>query len=77
MGKPKGLPVGSILASRYQIRRELGRGGMGFVYLCRDLILDERVALKVMPRSKSEDKTSTKKKKRRRKRKKRKSKSAA
>jgi serine/threonine protein kinase len=52
--KAKGLPVGSILASRYQIRRELGRGGMGFVYLCRDLIIDERVALKVMPRSKSE-----------------------
>ena len=46
------LPVGSILAGRYQIRRELGRGGMGFVYLCRDLVLDERVALKLMPRSK-------------------------
>ncbi len=65
MGKPKGLPVGSILASRYQIRRELGRGGMGFVYLCRDLILDERVALKVMPRTKTDEKTSTKRKKRR------------
>ncbi len=51
--KAKGLPVGSILASRYQVRRELGRGGMGFVYLCRDLILDERVALKLMPRSES------------------------
>ena len=50
--KAKGLPVGSILASRYQVRRELGRGGMGYVYLCRDLILDERVALKLMPRAK-------------------------
>ncbi len=50
--KARGLPVGSILASRYQVRRELGRGGMGFVYLCRDLVLDERVALKLMPRSK-------------------------
>lgn len=46
------LPVGSILANRYQIRRELGRGGMGYVYLCRDLVLDERVALKLMPKSK-------------------------
>ena len=45
------LPVGSILAGRYQIRRELGRGGMGFVYLCRDLVHDERVALKLMPHS--------------------------
>ena len=64
MGKPKGLPVGSILASRYQIRRELGRGGMGFVYLCRDLVLDERVALKVMPRS-EKNKDDSKSRKRR------------
>ncbi len=48
--KSTGLAVGSILASRYQVRRELGRGGMGYVYLCRDLVLDERVALKLMPR---------------------------
>lgn len=50
--KEAALPVGSILAERYQIRRELGRGGMGFVYLCRDLELDERVALKLMPQPK-------------------------
>ncbi len=49
--KSTGLAVGSILASRYQVRRELGRGGMGYVYLCRDLVLDERVALKLMPRA--------------------------
>ena len=62
--KARGLPVGSILASRYQVRRELGRGGMGFVYLCRDLILDERVALKLMPRSKTSGGSgSTKRKK--------------
>ena len=65
--KAKGLPVGSILASRYQVRRELGRGGMGFVYLCRDLILDERVALKLMPRSKAKKGSgSTKRRKGRR-----------
>jgi len=49
--KPTALAVGSVLAGRYQVRRELGRGGMGYVYLCRDLALDERVALKLMPRS--------------------------
>jgi serine/threonine protein kinase len=41
---------GTVLAGRYQVRRELGRGGMGMVYLCRDLVLDERVALKLFGR---------------------------
>ena len=66
MGESNGLAVGSILASRYQIRRELGRGGMGYVYLCRDLVLDERVALKLMPRKKDEDQTRGEKKKKKR-----------
>lgn len=51
MRKSTALAVGSVLASRYQIRRELGRGGMGYVYLCRDLVLDERVALKLIPKT--------------------------
>jgi len=38
--------IGSILALRYEVVRELGRGGMGVVYLCRDLVTGERVALK-------------------------------
>ncbi len=67
MAKSSGLAVGSILASRYQIRRELGRGGMGFVYLCRDLILDERVALKLMPRSARKDSSSRDTRKRKKK----------
>ena len=38
--------AGTMLASRYEVVRELGRGGMGVVYLCRDTVTGERVALK-------------------------------
>ena len=38
--------VGALLAQRYEVVRELGRGGMGIVYLCRDIVTGDRVALK-------------------------------
>src|ERR1700753_1509047 len=37
---------GSLLAQRYEVVRELGRGGMGVVYLCKDVVTGDRVALK-------------------------------
>ena len=40
-------PIGIALAGRYEIEREVGRGGMATVYLARDLRHDRPVAIKV------------------------------
>jgi serine/threonine protein kinase len=39
---------GSVIASRYEIRSQLGKGGMGVVYKAHDRVLDEEVAFKVL-----------------------------
>jgi len=39
----------SALASQYAVERELGRGGMGAVFLARDVRLDRYVAIKILP----------------------------
>jgi serine/threonine-protein kinase len=38
----------TVLSDRYEVERELGRGGMATVYLARDLRHDRQVALKVL-----------------------------
>jgi serine/threonine-protein kinase len=41
--------VRRALAGRYDVRVPIGRGGMGLVYLARDLRLDRPVAIKLLP----------------------------
>jgi hypothetical protein len=50
------LPSGHLFADRFTIERLLGRGGMGAVYLSRDLMLDDEViALKILHRDLCKD----------------------
>jgi serine/threonine protein kinase len=49
-GKPLQATVrlGSVVAGRYEILAQLGKGGMGVVYRAHDKLLDETVAIKVL-----------------------------
>src|SRR5438045_8295985 len=43
------IDLQDALAGAYSLQRELGRGGMGIVYLAREVQLDRDVAIKVLP----------------------------
>lgn len=46
---PEFLALQRAVAGRYSLDRELGRGGMGIVFLARDVTLDRPVAIKLFP----------------------------
>ena len=46
---PEFIALQTALAGEYSLQRELGRGGMGVVYLAREVQLDRDVAIKVLP----------------------------
>ena len=48
MTAPGYLAAGALLRGRYEIVREIGRGGYSVVYLARDRELDSEVALKLL-----------------------------
>ncbi len=52
---PHFLALQEALAGKYSLEAEIGRGGMGIVYLAQEVQLDRPVALKVLPLELSRD----------------------
>ncbi len=46
----EGLPLGTLVASRYRLEKHLGSGGFGAVFAATDTLSGRRVALKVLER---------------------------
>src|ERR1700759_5623094 len=42
------IPVGTVLAGKYRITREIGRGGMAAVYGAENVDIGKRIAIKVL-----------------------------
>ncbi len=47
MSDSDSVALQTALAGRYSLQRELGRGGMGIVFLAHEVALDRPVALKL------------------------------
>ncbi len=54
----KAFVKGTTLAGKYTILAELGRGGMGEVFLAEDASLDRKVAIKLLPEEMYQDPTA-------------------
>lgn len=55
---PAEFPRAGVRLDRYQLLREIGRGGMGVVFAARDVTLDRLVAIKVLAPQWTEDKVA-------------------
>ncbi len=40
--------IGRVISERYRVLRKLGEGGMGVVYLAEHIVIEKRVALKIL-----------------------------